>query len=48
MEVMFKSYEYKNFYLVGSKLKTLKWPQPNTVLQNIQKHLKGIDLEVEI
>lgn len=41
LEVFYSSYKEKEVSLVGSKLKTLKWPIVESVILNIQNFLEG-------
>lgn len=47
-EVSFGSFESNGFMLMASKLKTLKWPETKTVINNIRAQLKTKTVTIEL
>lgn len=47
-EINFGSYESPEWKLVGSKLKTLKWPSEKVVLNNIRNRFEGKTLYIDL
>lgn len=47
-EIYFSDYENKELILIGSKLKTLKWPKSKIVINNIRDRFSGKILDIKL
>jgi hypothetical protein len=47
-EIYFASFEKKELILIGSKLKTLKWPKSKIVLNNLREKFEGKMLNIKL
>ena len=47
-EIYFADYENKELFLLGSKLKTLKWPKSKIVINNIRDRFLGKILDIKL
>lgn len=47
-EITLASYDLKEPKLMGSKLKTLQWPEQKTVISNIRSHFTGRSLQINL